>query len=218
MYHRVNDNPDCLGLTVTPELFSLHLKYLKDNYKITSLSQAISLMASGLLSDNYCVVTFDDGYRDNYQVAAPLLNEHGVPATIFVTYDAIESGEFGWGAFDRTLLTTKAGQIDINHWGLGKCVLANKVARENALVSLHRLLKKLPDAEKKEIVTHVIARYGDKVAVERRMMNWPEVCELSIGNLITIGAHTMTHPILSRILPSQARHEIVEAKHLLEKK
>ena len=218
MYHRVNDDQDCLGLTVRPELFAHQLQYLKDNYEVITLAEAVSHIASGSISNNYCVITFDDGYRDNYQIAAPLLAEYGVPATIFVTCDAVETGQFGWGAFDRTLLTTKVGQIDLNRWGVGQYELINQAAREQAVITLHRLLKKLPDAVKQEIVAHVVATYGDGTGGQRTMMTWAEVAELAAGSLVTIGAHTVSHPILSRMPEAQARYEICEGKRTLEGK
>ena len=218
MYHRVNNNSDCLGLTVSPELFSLQLQFIKDNYEVISLADAVRITASGALTSNYCVITFDDGYRDNYEIAAPLLGEHSVPATIFVTYDAIETGQFGWGSFDRTLLTTLAEQIDLNQWDAGKYEIADQSSREHAIITLHRFLKTLPDAEKQAIISHVVATYSAEIATERTMMTWSEVRELAAGELITIGAHTMTHPILTRITEKQARYEIVVAKKMLEEK
>jgi len=218
MYHRVNDDPDCLGLTVSPELFSRQLHYLKDNFELITLDEAVSRISSDSITSNCCVITFDDGYRDNFHVAAPLLEEHGVPATIFVTYDAIETGQFGWSTFDWTLLNTKSGNIDLSRWGLGEYALADQVTRENVVIALHRQLKKLPDSEKQGIVAHVVAKYGDETASARTMMTWDEVRELAVGSLVTIGAHTITHPILTRIPEAEARHEVIEGKRLLEDK
>lgn len=218
MYHRINNEPDCLGLTIHPQLFSQQLKYLKAHYKMVTLAEAVDMISHGVILDDCCVITFDDGYRDNYEIAAPLLAEQGVPATIFVTYDAIEFGHFGWGVFDRALLTATSGELDLGRWELGRYALTDRAAREKTVITLHRLLKKLPDAVKQEVVAHVVTIYGAESAAERTMMTWDEVNELAAGDLISIGAHTITHPILSRISDEQARQEIVEGKRLLEQK
>ncbi len=218
MYHRVNTDPNCLGLTVPPELFSNQLKYLKDNYELISLSDAVSRISSGEVKGNSCVITFDDGYRDNYQFAAPLLANHNIPATIFVTFDAIQSGHFGWGAFDRALLSTELKELDLQHFGLGRYSLDSQKVREKAVVTLHRLLKQKPDTEKQAVVDHVVTTCGGGILGERIMMNWAEVNELANSGMVTIGAHTISHPILSRVTLAKARHEIIEGKRLIEQK
>lgn len=218
MYHRINSDPDCLGLTVSPELFSNQLQYLKDNYEMISLSEAVTRINSGELNGNCRVITFDDGYRDNYQIAAPLLANKNIPATIFVTYDAIQTGHFGWGAFDRTLLGTKLKKIDLQSFGLGCYRLDSQTAREQAVVTLHGLLKQRADAEKQAVVDHVVTLHEDDFYGDRTMMNWAEVTELARSGIVTIGAHTITHPILSRVTLAQVKHEVSEGKRLIEQK
>lgn len=218
MYHKINETQDCLGLSVTPKLFENQMRYISDNYEIISLSDAVFRLTSGSLTSNYCVLTFDDGYRDNCEIAAPILESYNLPATIFVTYEAIETGWFGWGGFDRTLLTTQASKIDLTTWSLGIIELNDMAAREQAVVWLHRELKKLPDVTKREVVDHVVTTYGEPSADEREMMTWEEVRKLASNGLITIGAHTVTHPILSRVSLEQSRYEIVEGKSLIEKR
>lgn len=218
MYHRVNANPDCLGLTITPELFSQQLHYIKEHYDVISLSEAVTQISSQNVQSNRCVITFDDGYRDNYEVAAPLLTEHNMPATIFITYDAIQNGHFGWGEFDRALLTTARDFLDLQHFGLGQYPLVNSVERDFAVTTLHRLLKQRPDSEKLAVMEYVVAGYGGGGGTDgvRTMMNWEEVIKLASVGLVTIGAHTISHPILSRVPLAQARREVVEGKRLIE--
>lgn len=205
-----------MGLTVPPELFSLQLRYLKDHFRIVSVKDAVRMISEGTVTTRCCAVTFDDGYRDNFEIAAPLLAEHGVPATIFVTYDAINTGQFGWGAFDRTILNFPAAKLDLSDWGLGAYPLGSQAHREQAVVALHRLLKQQSDSVKRDVVGHVVSTYGGNVAVERVMMSWDEVMQLAKNDLFTIGAHTVSHPILSRVSHDQAVHEIADCKQLLE--
>jgi peptidoglycan/xylan/chitin deacetylase (PgdA/CDA1 family) len=218
MYHRVNSDPGCLGLSVAPELFSRQLRFLKERYRVISLGEAVSRLATGSLEGNDCAITFDDGYLDNYEIAAPLLAEQNLPATVFVTHDAIETGFFGWGTFDRTLMTATTRQLDLQEFGLGLHPLDGQEARKRAIVTLHKLLKQRPDSEKLAVVDFVVSRFGDGRAGERTMMNWSQLRELAAGGLVTIGAHTVTHPILSRVSPQQASREVCEGKRLIEAK
>lgn len=218
MFHRVNRAPDCLGLTVLPELFSLQLRYLKDHFRIVSVKDAVQMISEKSVNERCCAVTFDDGYRDNFEIASPLLKEHVVPATFFITYEAIETGQFGWGAFDRTILSYPGPKLDLSAWGVGEYLLGNQGQREQAVITLHRLLKKQADSVKKDVIAHVVSAYGDNEVPERVMMNWDEVRRLAKDDLFTIGAHTVTHPILSRISHDQAMVEIMECKQLLQDK
>ena len=88
-YHSINDeiNPD---ETVTPEEFEKQLQYIKENYKVISLEDAVEYLRTDIkkISDSI-VITFDDGYSDNYHNAYPLLKKHNFPATIFLISDLI---------------------------------------------------------------------------------------------------------------------------------
>jgi peptidoglycan/xylan/chitin deacetylase (PgdA/CDA1 family) len=88
-YHSINDeiNPD---ETVTPEEFEKQLQYIKENYKVISLEDAVEYLQTDIkkISDSI-VITFDDGYSDNYHNAYPLLKKHNFPATIFLISDLI---------------------------------------------------------------------------------------------------------------------------------
>ena len=89
-YHSINDeiNPD---ETVTPEEFEKQLQYIKENYKVISLEDAVEYLQTDIkkISDSI-VITFDDGYSDNYHNAYPLLKKHNFPATIFLISDLID--------------------------------------------------------------------------------------------------------------------------------
>ena len=92
-YHSINDeiNPD---ETVTPEEFEKQLQYIKDNYKVISLEEAVGYLQTDIkkLCDSI-VITFDDGYSNNYHNAYPLLKKHSFPATIFLVSNFIDDKE-----------------------------------------------------------------------------------------------------------------------------
>ena len=171
MYHRINDDLNCLGLSVTPEIFRKQIKYIKKNYKIVGMDRAIEVLSSKNTDNNYCVITFDDGYRDNYDNAFPILKRYQVPATIFVTYDAVESGRFNWVEFDEAVLKTKATHLDLLQWGIGNFELNGQCEREKILVILHGEIKKLENSKKKSVVEYVVTNYSDVGAAERVMLS-----------------------------------------------
>ncbi len=90
-YHSISNEtePD---ETVTPEEFEKQLQYIKDNYKVISLEEAVEYLKTDIEKiAGSIVITFDDGHSDNYHIAYPLLKKHGFPATIFLVSDFINS-------------------------------------------------------------------------------------------------------------------------------
>lgn len=106
MYHRVTEErPDPWRLAVSPEHFSEQMEVLRRRGPVLSLLELDEAVASGTVPPKAAVVTFDDGYADNVQTAAPILRRHGVPATFFVVGEAIDSTEpFFWDELARALL------------------------------------------------------------------------------------------------------------------
>lgn len=98
LYHRIDKiSKDPVMLTVTPETFEKHIKYINTYYKPVSLTELISrITTKSLVGDEVCV-TFDDGYRDNLTNALPILEKYNTPATIFMTTANLgEQASFDW--------------------------------------------------------------------------------------------------------------------------
>src|SRR4051794_19130223 len=90
-YHRVC-NPHCeeenvpAGMYVRSETFEKHVRYLTREYQVVTMDQLVRMHQHGSLNHGrYCVITFDDGWKDNYNVALPLLRKYGLSATIFAS-------------------------------------------------------------------------------------------------------------------------------------
>ena len=197
MFHQISNKINSLGLSITPELFEELVVFLNNRYGIISLGEAVDRLTSGNQLSG-CVFTFDDGYRDNYDFAFPILMKHKTPATIFVTLDALDTGVFSWDMFDQAIVQTTADAIDLEHFGLETYRMSG-TDRTTVIADLHRSLKRLPNDKKSQIVQYVITTYGDDKNKQRTMLTWEEAREMANSGLITIGAHTITHPILSRV-------------------
>jgi peptidoglycan/xylan/chitin deacetylase (PgdA/CDA1 family) len=91
-YHQVNDPANDFS-TVGTAAFRQQMQYLKDNYRVVPLSQAIAALTTTGHSDRLVAITFDDGYADNARIAAPILRRLGLPATFFVSTNMIGSSE-----------------------------------------------------------------------------------------------------------------------------
>ena len=100
MYHSVapqeSDFTRGLGVTVRPSTFARQLDYLTRHYQVVSLQDMVVQLQHGRLEDRCVAITFDDGFRDNYRFALPLLRERGLPATVFVVADVLDNAAVLW--------------------------------------------------------------------------------------------------------------------------
>jgi peptidoglycan/xylan/chitin deacetylase (PgdA/CDA1 family) len=85
MYHRISKMHKYDQLCVDPELFDMQMAFLNENYNVISIEQAIEKLSTGKYSGNEVVITFDDGYMDNYMQALPILEKYDFPASIYIT-------------------------------------------------------------------------------------------------------------------------------------
>ncbi len=248
LYHRVETlDTDPQLLSVTPEHFAEHLEYLSEHYNPISLSELFQALKAGKIPDKSVVITFDDGYADNLWNAKPLLEKHGIPATVFVTSGSIGSDrEFWWDDLERLLLLPDElpGQLILNingeelKWDLTGALdnrtdgeddtrlkswnvtMASNPGPQYAVYrDLHRHLKPLPH-EQQEYILDSLAQW---VGVSRtgrethRPLTLNELRDLDRGGLIEIGAHTTTHSMLSMQPVDVQKEEIIQGKIALEK-
>src|SRR5436309_3311860 len=104
MYHRIGvpDADDPWALAVSPDHFAQQLDALRRHRQVISLKELVSRLSERDLPIDSAVITFDDGYADNLHVAKPLLEQHKLPATVFVTAGAVgREAEFWWDELGR---------------------------------------------------------------------------------------------------------------------
>ncbi len=205
LYHGVRPaddtvSPDIRHKHVPEAAFAHQLDILRRLYRIIPLREAVAALREGKpLATNACVITFDDGYANNAETAAPLLKARGMPATFFVTTDFIDHKMRLW--VDRFEMAFSKLH--------GKDLAADTKERER--------LKKLPTDEREHLVTELERTAGtsDMIAPLHRAMTWDQVRALAADGF-EIGAHTKTHPILSRCSSEQVREELAGSKAHIE--
>jgi peptidoglycan/xylan/chitin deacetylase (PgdA/CDA1 family) len=215
-YHRVNDSRDPFFPSVPTEVFERHIAYIARTYRVLTVETLVAGIASGTLPRNALAVTFDDGYRDNLTHAAPILARHGLPATVFLATGFIGTAEVPW--FDRVALAFKVTTLPvfIAPWG-DIHSLDDQDHRLEALDRALRYLKRLPDEEFRERFDAMLEALGvtDQKGFKNLMLTWDDVHALA-GLGFSIGAHTVNHPILSRVNVRRASTEILGSRMMIE--
>lgn len=218
--HSIGDTWSARAAALSRQEFERQIAYCCRNYEILSLDAiAQYIHQRKTLPKKAVAITFDDGYSDNYHNAFPILNKYSVPATIFLTVGHIEKDNlFWWDKISYAIHHAQVNRLDIKE--LGSYSLQSNADKAMATSSVVKRLKQIPEAEKKSIVDSIMAlcltNIPDGLA-KRLVLSWDQVKEMSDMG-ISFGAHTMNHPILTRLSFEQARQEIVESKEILEER
>ncbi|MCJ7782511.1 MAG: polysaccharide deacetylase family protein [Desulfobacterales bacterium] len=230
LYHRiVDENSQYLnkGPVVHHHIkdFKREIPYFKRNFQILSMDEVVSHMKLGKgFRRPSIAITFDDGYLDNYTLAYPVLKKHGVPATLYLTTSLIGTPDQIWTEqIGLAFLETKKDYFNFSALiGDETVPIKTKKEKEKANSKVSEALKLRPDGERRELIQQVFEKLGvnDKSGRhlgERMMLNWDEIQELRKDG-ITIGSHSHTHPILSRMPIQKAKDEILNSKKIVENK
>jgi len=202
MYHRFGDRDD----------LARQCAHIRAHYAPVSMAQVAAWLERGdTLPQNALAVTVDDGYRDFYQVAYPVLGEYGIPATVYLVSEFLDRKLWLWVDQVRyAFLQGKALPAD----------LGTPLAREQAALEMVEAVKRLPNAER----LRLLARLPDQLQTclpreappEYEPLRWDEVREMAAGG-IEFGAHSRTHPVLSRVVGAEElAREIAGSKRQIE--
>jgi len=221
VHHQVIDPGDAPGaMAVHPERFAEQLEVLVRTVDVVPLA-AIRDRSSGRPR---VAITFDDGYADNVEVAAPLLAAAGLPATCFVTGWSLDADrEFWWDELDH-LLGPVGGATAVAPFEtvLGgrrlRVELSDAAARERALIAITRRAYTATPDEIRAAMDALAEHLGVEVAMCDRHRHAGEagIARLASVPGITIGAHTVRHATLPVLEPAARDAEIIDAKVRLE--
>jgi peptidoglycan/xylan/chitin deacetylase (PgdA/CDA1 family) len=225
-YHRVASSPlDPHRLCVSEDHFRGHMLALHDRWHPVRLTDIPKLVSSPRFkSPPFVAVTFDDGYVDNLETALPILEEAGVPATVFITVNNMDTGTPYWwdylaAVLIRVELSVRA--IDLRVSGSAWTHdLTTFAAREQAHAGLQQMLTGLPAAEIDEVLAQLTGQCGldvPGVGITGVPMTREEVRKLSASPLIDIGSHGLSHANLTAIPRSDVDAETFVAKKTLER-
>jgi peptidoglycan/xylan/chitin deacetylase (PgdA/CDA1 family) len=217
-------------MCVTPQHFADQLRVLRTFAHPISLREMVRGLQDGDLPERAVTVTFDDGYADATSHARPLLERYQTPATVFVATGYI-GREFWWDELARILLSPatlpERLSMPLNggnyEWTSGDTdsIRLDKGApdpRRRLLQSLYERLLPLSPVEREEALA-LLCNWAEATSddgLHPRALTADELVELATGGLVDIGAHTVTHPILSNLSVEAQRAEIQGSKARLE--
>jgi len=220
-YHSISDIPDYLNISLPVSIFKNQLQYLKNNYQVVSLEHAVNIICSKRLKDDIIVITFDDGYMDNYRNAFPLLKEFNIPATIFLTVNPIQQRQpLFIDALIYAIYSTTQTKLDLSNVGLGIYNIKSRKSKIKTINIINEYSKKICEKERNNILDEIFKKLNitfNTPYLRELMLTWDAV-KIMQNRGISFGSHSLSHPVLSRITIDQAQEEISKSKDIMEDK
>lgn len=232
MYHRVlpegaperqSEQP---GMYVSPETLDLHVTELKRRFELVHLDDWLRRAKAGqALPRLACAITFDDGWRDNYDHALPVLQKHGAPATIFLVASYVGTTQRFWPNRLMDLIRTEFSQPDsIPFPAKLREIIDPVLARARQLGKIdsdmidpivqHAL--GFNESEVRELV-EMSEEKNYEMKVERDTLNQEEIAELASSGLVRFGSHSATHYRLDESVSDEVlMAEIVQSRTTLQ--
>ena len=219
MYHRIIESDyNFWKLNVSPPIFEKHMRFISENYKILRLEEDWKEIVEP--NQRYVVITFDDGYVDNYRFALPILEKYHIPATVFVSTNLIDTNEmYWWDELEKIFIVDKY---------LGEFVfegisykITDSDTREEACLTIRNYIKAQNLKKQRASIIKLRSILGTErtETSELRCMNTQELARMAESPYVTIGGHTKSHLSMGDIHSRELLcSEITEGLDILEKK
>jgi peptidoglycan/xylan/chitin deacetylase (PgdA/CDA1 family) len=224
-YHRVGaldgNNFDDELFSATPDDFRQQIRFLAAHFDVLSADRLVDAFRSGRLelTRPSALITFDDGYRDNCDVAMPILRDEGLSATFFVSAGYIDSPRLTW--WDRVAYVMKQTRKPVLRLDYPSAATFRiQTTTKNAVIrDILRLYKRTPGIDQTRffaLLEHEAEVSVDAASLSRNLfMSWDDVRSLKRAGM-EIGAHTYNHPVLARVPEDAQRDELSLSKERLE--
>lgn len=215
VFHRVMAQPDPLFPDdMHASRFLEVCGWLKSWFNVLPLDESVRRLQVGTLPARAACITFDDGYADNYQVAMPILQRCGLPATFFIATGFLDGGCMWNDTLVEALRAFTGPELDLSSLALGRYAIGSPLEKRRAIATLIQQIKYRSVAQRIAITGH-IAQLARVQPSHGLMMTSQEVKAMRRAGM-QIGAHTVSHPILAGLSLEQAQQEIRESKYFLE--
>jgi peptidoglycan/xylan/chitin deacetylase (PgdA/CDA1 family) len=210
-YHRFSEREG--GARISARAFAEQTRYLAAHYTLVPLSHLADCLRMPEVPPRLAAITIDDGYRDAYEIAFPILRKYRAPATVFIVTEFMDGTKWLWTDKPRYLTALAAPQalkVGIGDRDL-KLELNGSASRAVAAALINAALKPLSEeareASIKRLASELKAPLPERPPAEYSAINWGQAREMADAG-VEIGSHTLTHPILTGLSDERLRDEV----------
>jgi len=226
LFHRIDNqqnrwhlNPN-VSLEISSNTLEATIKYFKEhNYQAITIDSALKLINNKTLDDNYVIYTFDDGYKDNFNLALPVFEKYDVPFTVYIATDFINKQLILWWYVLEDILMSNEMISFLIESDTYRYSLKTIKEKEIAFNKISQIIRKKL-LYNNELIESLLYNYKSDLYefTNELMMDWGEVIQLSKHPLSTIGLHGKRHIPYSILSETQRSEDITESITLLEDK
>jgi peptidoglycan/xylan/chitin deacetylase (PgdA/CDA1 family) len=226
-YHRVfslpdSDYPFSSGtISASPEEFDRQMKFVSKNFHVINFKILSDLILSGEeVPNNLLIITFDDGYADNYELAFSTLQKYNLTATIFLTTSNIDSGEIFW--YDKLHYILRKTSQKMVTFDSGKYTIKiEDMSRHKAIESANKIFNSVSNKDRLRFFQQ-LEEQSEVTILHNHLklanpLNWHKIKEMSKYG-IEFGSHTISHPYLSNMSNDEIMYELVTSKKSIQEK
>lgn len=219
------------GMVVHDHTFAMHIKVLKQRYELVQLSDWMRLAKDGQrVPDRACAITFDDGWRDNFDYAFPILQAEQVPATIFLVADLVGTNRSFWPEKLARLLWAQGQGLGPEIWNHGafrwlpklgvSYVFDGKAPNRDDIDEIITQAKRFSDAEIEKRLERMEGRLnGLNEHNGSDLLSWEHVRAMTASGLVEVGSHTRHHCRLTEAVDEETMlDEIKGSKDIIRSK
>lgn len=223
MYHRVVSDGELSrqyiqpGMYVRTETFKRHVAFLQQHFEVVSFGELLAMWDEQRWDSEkrYCVITFDDGWLDNYTCAFPVLKRSGAPATVFLPTAFVGTETWFWPEkiawICRQVREEARGRSikDSNVWLKEKSWATNlsRAMLQGDIDELINQCKEYGPEQREALISEWMNTCNLKCPLERQTINWNEAREMSDAG-ISFGSHSISHVILTEVGSSKVAEEV----------
>jgi len=202
--------------------FAMQMEYLRKHCHVLSLDEFLEIKKGGdTLPPKSTIVSFDDGFRNNYSIAAPILEEHQIPAVFYISSGVVSTDIMFWvDILEDAINLSAKSTINVKLDKEVEFSIRNNREKLQALARIKGYCKTATAVEKDRIIQETQEAAGVVAKVchsdNYQKITWKELKEMHENSLFTIGGHALYHNILSSLEASLLKKEIRASLDLLE--
>jgi len=206
-------------LHVSREYLERLIQYYIDNkYEIISLDSVYEILTENKKTNKFVSFTFDDGYKDNYEIAYPLFKKHNAPFAIYISSGNPSGKNINW-PFMLDELIYRNSEISLSFEGKTYHFKTDTLSsKENSYNSVVHILNNCEKENRQDLLDKIFSPYGFDIHSYSKnlFLTWQEIKELSRSDIVTIGSHTVNHYELARLGHDEVQEEIVRCRETIE--
>ena len=229
LYHGVSGYNNFRGIEnfskkhISKKLFLKQMLFLKKNCNVISLDKLEKYKREKDIKKNTVLISFDDGFENNFKVAAPILKKLNLPCIFYISTGMIGKNDMFWvDKIEDIINRTKIKYLDIDLEKKIRFPLNSKLEKIKAVEQIKKFSKRVSAIKKNKLIKRLSIilkiKPSNKYSKNYRVMNWQQVKKLASNDLFEIGGHSLNHDILTRLSVSEMKKNIKQSITLLEKK